>query len=206
MRARDKGKVDSDSVNEMLCTKFWTHLHSERLKNATHHKFDTISDFDELLAEVRAAEQELTEFDKLRNSASGATKPKSGRFHQAKAEVEGSTDGTLEKLIQRLDKMEGKEKQGSAVTLEALVARIEQLEAKTKNTKGRNKSRGSAQSQSSQAGTHRSNNQNGEIICDRCGQAGHIKIGCRVHLNNQSNGNASQQALNSNQPLPQGPQ
>lgn len=50
---------------DMLRSKFWTGLRDEKLKLLTRHKFDTILNYDRLLREVRAAEQEMSATNKL---------------------------------------------------------------------------------------------------------------------------------------------
>lgn len=64
--AVDSGHVSPSSKNDMLCSKFWTGLRDERLKNQTRYKFDTIKNFDLLLREMRAVEVELNTSDKNR--------------------------------------------------------------------------------------------------------------------------------------------
>jgi hypothetical protein len=63
--AVERGHVSHSSRNDMLRSKFWTGLHDEKLKLLTSHKFDAISNYNRLLREVRAAEQELSTSDKL---------------------------------------------------------------------------------------------------------------------------------------------
>ncbi|XP_060594793.1 uncharacterized protein LOC132749121 [Ruditapes philippinarum] len=63
--AVERGHVSHSSRNDMLKSKFWTGLYDEKLKLLTSHKYDAISDYNRLLREVRAAEQELSTSDKL---------------------------------------------------------------------------------------------------------------------------------------------
>lgn len=57
--AVEKGHVSSVARNDMLRSKFWTGLRDEKLKILTRNKYDTITDFNRLLKEVRSVEQEL---------------------------------------------------------------------------------------------------------------------------------------------------
>ena len=59
-KAIEKGHVDRMSRNRMLHTKFWKSLRSEKLKNATRVKFETIKIFEELRKAVRAEEYEMS--------------------------------------------------------------------------------------------------------------------------------------------------
>jgi hypothetical protein len=59
-RAVEHGHLALDAKNDLLRAKFWTSLSSERLKGQTRHKYDSISDFDELLKEIRIVEKELS--------------------------------------------------------------------------------------------------------------------------------------------------
>ena len=56
-KARRRGQVTTDAMEEMLRTKFWTGLRPE-LKSSSRHKFDTIKQFDTLRMELRAIEHE----------------------------------------------------------------------------------------------------------------------------------------------------
>lgn len=56
-KARRRGQVASEAMEEMLRTKFWTGLRPE-LKASSRHKFDTVKHFDTLKKELRAIEYE----------------------------------------------------------------------------------------------------------------------------------------------------
>lgn len=63
--AVESGHVSQAARNDMLRSKFWTGLRDEKLKLLTRHKYDTILNYDRLLREVRAAEQEMSTTEKL---------------------------------------------------------------------------------------------------------------------------------------------
>ena len=56
-KAVQRGQVNKEAMNEMLRTKFWTGLKPE-LKDATAHKYEIITSYEELLKFVRRVEHE----------------------------------------------------------------------------------------------------------------------------------------------------
>lgn len=58
-KAVDKGHVRLDEKNDMLKTKFWRSLRSDRLKTATRIHYETMSSFELLRKKVRAEEYEM---------------------------------------------------------------------------------------------------------------------------------------------------
>lgn len=58
-KAVDKGHVPEEKRNEMLRTKFWKSLHSEKLKLSTRICYETIPQFEELRKKIRAEEYEM---------------------------------------------------------------------------------------------------------------------------------------------------
>ena len=187
-RAQERGKVPTGAFDQMLQTKFWSNLNSERVQSALRHKLGSIKDFDALLAAAREAEQEIREFDRVR-----ASKGKIGKVHQAIAAESDQDEGALAAVLQRLEKMETGQ---ASAGLEAVVARLEKLEAKIEQGsagRGRNKNRGNAAQQTIRP----ERNKNDEVICFKCNQPGHIAIGCRA----RPRPGANEQPLNGNQPL-----
>ena len=79
VKLRERGKVTPAYSGEMLRNKYWTGLRSERLKNATRHKFDVPGSFLDLLAHVRAVEHEFKEAERVK----GSNKTKTAKIHQA---------------------------------------------------------------------------------------------------------------------------
>ena len=69
-KARSRGQVQDSAVDEMLRTKFWTGL-TQKFKDSSRHKFDTIKDFDRLRVEIRAIEHE----HRLSEARTSCTKP-----------------------------------------------------------------------------------------------------------------------------------
>ena len=103
-KAIEKGQVRKDEKNDMLRTKFWKSLRSERLKNATRVHFETISSFELLRRAVRAEEHEM-----MLNSGI--------RQQQMKVDnlpVDRSTEESkLDQLIARMSSLEKQIKYGN---------------------------------------------------------------------------------------------
>ena len=64
----------------MLRSKFWTGLKNTQLRNATRHKYDSLTDFQTLLREIRQIEVEEQNLVKSKDP-----KPKTAQQHQASA-------------------------------------------------------------------------------------------------------------------------
>ena len=58
--AIDNEHIARESKNDLLRHKFWTSLHSERLKSQTRHKYDTVLSYEELLREIRMVDREIS--------------------------------------------------------------------------------------------------------------------------------------------------
>lgn len=56
-RAQEHGCVPQENMNSMLRSRFWNGLH-QRLKDGSRHKYDTLTDFDDLRKAIRAIERE----------------------------------------------------------------------------------------------------------------------------------------------------
>ena len=94
--------MSSDARNEMLRCKFWTFLHSEKLKSQTRHKFDNVLSFEHLIREIRVVEHEMS-----LNPHTGATKTGSQtkRVQQIAVSADSSDiECRLKSLELRVDK------------------------------------------------------------------------------------------------------
>ena len=127
-RAKCKGSLGDRSFQDMLRTKFWTGLHSDALKSATRHKFDTISQYDILLRQVRCVEQELVDCEKI--------KVKGKRVHQQAHSVvrDGDITVKLQEITQRLKHLEERSNPISSVDttdpLASILDRLAEIERK----------------------------------------------------------------------------
>ncbi|XP_053380313.1 trichohyalin-like [Mercenaria mercenaria] len=59
-RAIEKGHIKEEQREDMLKARFWRHLYSEDLKNATRLSFETPKSFEELRRKVRIEENEMS--------------------------------------------------------------------------------------------------------------------------------------------------
>ena len=183
-----KDKVKEDSKDEMLRTRLWSGLKSEKLKEATRHKFDSGIDFNSLLVEIRGTEQELG----LTSTSKQAKR--SVLSHQSVASSE-DTQGKAE--VGQSDSM-------TAEMLKQILSRIEQLESKINQPYHNQQPKPKPRCTNSKPRGNNSANtpQNGhdsestKLVCFRCGRSDHIKRGCRAeyHINGQP--------LNGKQPAP----
>lgn len=57
-RAIAVGHIDTIAKDAMLCSKFWTGLKSQTLKNSTRYLYSSVSDFQTLLKEIRKIDME----------------------------------------------------------------------------------------------------------------------------------------------------
>ena len=101
-RAIEKGKAREEERDNTLKEQFWKSLRSERLKNATRVKFETIESFELLRRAVRAEENEMKV----------ATNLQQQQLKQQKKEEEPKED-KLDMIIKRIEALEkGRNKGG----------------------------------------------------------------------------------------------
>ena len=157
-KAVETGKIKPTDTNDMLCSVFYSGL-NQQLKSISGYKFDQFNTFDKLRVEVRRLEAEMS----------------STRTH-SKA-VTASKDEQIEKLTGVVNQL-----------------RTEVNEFKTKFSENRGRSsfrahprgnRGRSINYNSRYYSHSSNDSISEVTCHRCGQKGHIQLGCRVRLDHQ---------------------
>lgn len=83
--AYDNGSLNRASKNDLLRHKFWTSLHSDRLKSQTRHKYDSITSYDHLLKEIRTVEKEMNISKQASSPAAGSkaeeSQKKKGKGH-----------------------------------------------------------------------------------------------------------------------------
>ena len=61
--------ISGNAKDDMLRSKFWAGLRSDKLKNQTRHKYDSIKSYDLLLKEIRAVDLEINpQVDKVKSS------------------------------------------------------------------------------------------------------------------------------------------
>ena len=101
-RAIEKGKAREEERDNTLKEQFWKSLRSERLKNATRVKFETIESFELLRRAVRAEENEMKV----------ATNLQQQQLKQQKKEEEPKED-KLDMIIKRIEALEKGRNKGS---------------------------------------------------------------------------------------------
>jgi hypothetical protein len=120
-------------------------LKDERIRNATRYKYDRICNFDVLIAELRAVEQEIIEQDKLRGRPSKSQKVTSVSYmsqtlNEASKEPDhgDSIRKTLSELVTKVKALEvqiSKQPDTTSI-LNKILAKVEKLEGKNERSSG----------------------------------------------------------------------
>ncbi|XP_069134230.1 uncharacterized protein [Argopecten irradians] len=100
--AIESGHIEDSAKDGMLRSKFWTSLGSERLKNQTRHRYDTVGTFDSLVREVRAVDLEIKNADKVKGGNS-----KKPTQHQP-VQVEQDLSSKLDLLVNQVSDLASK--------------------------------------------------------------------------------------------------
>lgn len=101
--AVEHGYLKKDAKNDMLRHKFWQSLSSDKLKSQTRHKYDSITSFDQLLAEIRIVEKQIEIAPGQNEKKSSTEKAKNAQHHpqvthQDLKDLEYRLDSKLEKV------------------------------------------------------------------------------------------------------------
>ena len=161
------GKVQQSEMNEMLRCMFWTGLR-QQLKDRSGHKFDAIKDFDQLRRAIRLVEQDTAH--------QSVTTKKTATSKAAQPQAEDTRLQALEGQIHRL-----------TAELNALKQQQSQEGPSQQGHRDRQQGRRNWTNQSPQGGSNAS--QRSDVpVCFRCGEKGHLKIGCRVRLDHSWRG------------------
>jgi len=135
-RAIDRGVLSRRQAEEMLRTKLWSGLKNERVRNAIRFKFDQITNFDTLRAELRCLEQEFKEFDV---TTPGKTSRPARATYMPHRTVNNSEDAKpghgLTSLEQRIQNLEAKLPDTTEL-LNKILEKINRLEAKSTEKTG----------------------------------------------------------------------
>jgi hypothetical protein len=157
-KACKKGQVNSAGMDEMLRTKFWTGL-QPALKDRSSHKFDACKTFDDLRVQLRMIEYEMKQCQQTSSKDIVVKKQAQVKAVSVDAQAKAGELSELKGMIQQLS------------------GRIDQLQQHREDK---------PTSQSNNTERPASKSANKELICWRCGQAGHIRYGCRVRLDHQT--------------------
>ena len=125
-KAMERGAVAREQWNEMLKGKLWTSLRDERIR-ATRYKLEQINNFDILVGELRAAEQEIKELDSLRDKTYKTSKA------WAMPQAGTRAGDSLDELVERIKDVEEKVPKHKDTTklLNQILDKIDRLEEKT---------------------------------------------------------------------------
>ena len=96
-RAIASGHIDSKAKDSMLCSKFWTGLKSQALKNSTRYLYSNVSDFQTLLKEIRKIDME--------NASAKTSGTKKQSAHQLSGNV--TTEDTNTQLLKQMTELMG---------------------------------------------------------------------------------------------------
>lgn len=176
-----KGLISRRTKEEMLRSKMWTGLRDEKLKSATRFQYDTSKDYEDLVLSVRRVEQEMIP-ERVKAKTQAVQKMKRDHAY-TKTSESTKTEEVLMGLDDRLKKIEQniedlKQNQGS--------------HSQTRGNRGRHRGKIQGTTERKDGTTrhmHRTTDdqvetkaQGTDIVCYRCGQSGHIALGCRVRL------------------------
>lgn len=179
----EKNIIQKKDTNEMLRSMLWTGLRSE-LKDISGHKYDAIKDFDQLRVALRQIEMEHLE-----------RKPR--KPQPAKAASSSSEESTIDKKMEEF--------RGMIQNLNLRFDKMEQQQNQYRRNPNYGKNRGNYRPKQNQKWRTDDTQQNlasstpdtgRKIVCYRCGQEGHKRIGC-------ANPPKQYQGLNSRKPMEQ---
>jgi Ulp1 family protease len=124
----------------MLRSKLWTGLKDERIRNATRYKYEVISNFDTLRAELRAVEHEMKELDGVPRGKTSRVLPKAAVMQQVEthsrnvrspnANSEPSQQRSIVELTKKVQSLEAKLKglPDNTKMLNQILQKVEKLE------------------------------------------------------------------------------
>jgi hypothetical protein len=206
-KVHERRLISGATMREMLRSKLWSGLRNEALRNATRYKYDLIKDFDELVIEIRSVEHEL---------GADKKKVKAHSLQKATGKADEKDGNILKDISDRLEKMEKKMEDMKTQNLqdsqERTGYRNQRGSSRGRYHRGRGRGRGQWRDQQwresrphrDETGPHDDekagvDNEEEDVVCYRCGQIGHIALGCRVRIDHLKH-------LNRESPLPGGGQ
>ncbi|XP_063438199.1 uncharacterized protein LOC134719148 [Mytilus trossulus] len=161
-KALQRGKIYEQDTDDMLRSKFWKGLRPE-LRKVSIHKFDRIKEFNQLLISMREIEEQHRQDSiiKIKSSTSLPDKENitSDETTELKAMVQKLTAQLQEKETRTATHTKNPSSTTTFIPDETIIHRPNDRNIRRKSDKG-------------------------DSICWRCGQQGHIAVGCRVRLDN----------------------
>ena len=136
-KAITRGALASAQSDEMLRSKLWSGLNDERVRSATRYKLEQIHSFDELIGELRAAEQEIRELEGVRGHKARTQKVMYTPLTKGSPNNEELTKKSVEELTEKVKNLESvvSKQQETNKLLGKILDRIDALE-KSSNYKG----------------------------------------------------------------------
>ncbi|VDI84136.1 Hypothetical predicted protein [Mytilus galloprovincialis] len=216
-KAVDRGLVQRQDVDNMLHAMIWTGL-KPHLKDISGHKYDTIGDFDGLRVALRQIE---SDHSSRSETLPAETKTHINKAITTQPEDEGLQEikGLINQIHTRLD-CNDKRWEQAPWNHQEQHTQPPQFQPPNQSRQWQQPNQSSPWQQQPQFGQQQQNrggyrgrggNQNRgrgqnnyrggrdnpdrDYQCWRCGQTGHLKIGCKVRMDH------SQQHLNSNKPM-----
>ena len=110
-KAVQKGHVKVEDKNDMLRTKFWRSLRSDRLKNATRVHYESITKFEMLRRAVREEEHELKISSGIQHQSTTTHKEEKKTAEESQMNILLKKMASLEEQIKELNKPWWKRKQ-----------------------------------------------------------------------------------------------
>jgi len=203
----DNGMIEHKTKQEMLRSKLWNGLYNEKLKEATRYKFDIIKDYEQLIVGIRAVEQELAGIGNEKDEKD-VKKAKTQSIQKSEDRVEA----TLKRMEEKMDRLDKELKEVKEVRGNQDTGYTDRGRGSYRGSHRYNRGRGSrsdnrgrgyqgrgyqgrGRGQSREKEDHRDKEDHSDeqdVVCYRCGDVGHIALGCRRrtdhmrHLNEES--------------------
>lgn len=199
-KARSRGYVSPEGSDEMLRTKCWLGLRPS-LRDASSHKFDVCKTFDKLIVELRIIEHDRRSQKSMEASVTRKAQLKAAvnveEVGASRAQGESPQQKTLDEIKGMICSLSEK-----YTKLEEKVDRVSRPHMDLPSETYRSQDTGSQPhlnfNPRPMRGRGRGNYGSREPVCWRCGQVGHVQLGCRVILDHQ------QQPPNGRQPATRG--
>lgn len=206
-RASKQRRISRDNADEMLRNKLWAGL-KPTLNDASRHKYDSVTTFDNLVIELRKIELEhrqrstSTEEKKLKTHSKAATssdsKPKQDEIQDLKGMIQ-SLATTVKSLQDNINKpQQGNNSNNSGGGRRYNGPRRQQNNNTAQQQGNQPTNQQQRQPQQSRSGFNSNpQNQNREGSgggCWRCGGLDHYKIGCRARIDHSNTNSLNSQA------------
>ncbi|XP_062606590.1 paraneoplastic antigen Ma3 homolog [Saccostrea cucullata] len=184
-KAMKMGKVQNSAANEMLRTMFYKGLRHD-LKDICGHLYHSINDFDKLRVEIRKIETEHPAQGKVKS------KPAIAKAGVSQPETTSTLDSKFEALQAQINQL--RTTQESYYNPPSYGSR--NFRGKQPYQRGRRQFSGRGRVYTPRMPEPRVSDvdqgqqmprRSGSVVCYKCGQEGHIAVGCRVRVDHRRN-------------------